>query len=120
MDKKKIGQRVKLARVFYEQRTGRKMTQEILAKTIGAKRGTIGDIELGRSFPSLEMAHEIVKACGVTLDFLSSEELTEVPKELNDLGIEFVAVTKELKDKGLSPDMIRKIADVVIALKKPE
>ena len=120
MDKKKIGQRAKLARVFYEQRTGHKMTQEILAKTIGAKRGTIGDIELGRSFPSLEMAHEIVKACGVTLDFLSSEELTEVPKELNDLGIEFVAVTKELKDKGLSPDMIRKIGDVVIALKKPE
>jgi hypothetical protein len=43
-----------------------------------------------------------------------------VPKELNDLGVEFVAVTKEMKDKGLSPEMIRKIADIVVALKKPE
>jgi len=120
LDKKKVGQRVRLARVFYEQRTGNKMTQDILAKTIGAKRGTIGDIELGRSFPSLETAYEIVKACGVTLDFLVSDELSDVPKELNDLGVEFVAVTKEMKDKGLSPEMIRKIADIVVALKKPE
>lgn len=29
MNKKQVGQRVKLARVFYEQRTGNKMTQEI-------------------------------------------------------------------------------------------
>lgn len=89
MDKKQIGQRVKLARIFYEQKTGNKMTQETLA-------------------------------CGVTLDFLVSEELKAIPKELHDLGIEYVAVTKELKDKGLSPEAIRKIADVVIALKKPE
>jgi hypothetical protein len=38
LDKKKVGQRVRLARVFYEQRTGNKMTQDILAKTIGAIR----------------------------------------------------------------------------------
>lgn len=120
MDKKKVGQRVKLARVFYEQKTGNKMTQDILAKTVGVKRGTIGDIELGRSFPSLELAYDIAKACGVTLDFFTSEELQEVPSDLADLGIEYVAVTKELKDKGLSPETIRKIADVVIALKKPE
>lgn len=56
MNKKHIGQRVKLARIFYEQKTGNKMTQEILANKIGTKRGTIGDIELGRSYPSIEMA----------------------------------------------------------------
>ena len=32
LDKKKVGQRVKLARVFYEQRTGNKMTQDILVE----------------------------------------------------------------------------------------
>jgi transcriptional regulator with XRE-family HTH domain len=120
MNKKHIGQRVKLARIFYEQKTGNKMTQEILANKIGTKRGTIGDIELGRSYPSIEMAYKITQACGVTLDFLVSEELKAIPKELNDLGIEYVAVTKELKDKGLSAEDIRKIAEVVIALKKPE
>lgn len=120
MDKKQIGQRVKLARVFYEQKTGNKMTQEILAKKIGTKRGTIGDIELGRSYPSIEMAYKITEACGITLDFLVSKELKEIPKELNELGVEYVAVTKELKDKGLSAEDIRKIAEVVIALKKPE
>lgn len=40
MDKKQIGQRVKLARVFYEQKTGNKMTQEILANKTGTKRDT--------------------------------------------------------------------------------
>jgi transcriptional regulator with XRE-family HTH domain len=90
MNKKHIGQRVKLARIFYEQKTGNKMTQEILANKTGTKRGTIGDIELGRSYPSIEMAYKITQACGVTLDFLVSEELKEIPKELNELGIEYV------------------------------
>jgi DNA-binding XRE family transcriptional regulator len=120
MDKKKVGQRVKLARTFYEQRTGNKMTQGTLAKIVGVQRGTIGDIELGRSFPSLELADAITTACGVSLDFLKSDELTDMPPELDGLGVEFMAVTKELKEKGLSPDAIRRIADVVIALKKPE
>jgi DNA-binding XRE family transcriptional regulator len=120
LDKKKIGQRIRLARIFSEQRTGHKMTQEILAEKVGVTRGTIGDIEIGRSYPSLELAHKIVKTCGVDLNFLVSDELTEIPKELSNLGVEYVAVTKELRDKGLSPDMIRKVADAVIALKKPE
>ena len=120
MDKKRVGQKVKLARVFYEQKTGKKMTQQKLAEMCGTTRGTIGDIELGRSYPSLELAHKIVKTCGVDLNFLVSDELTEIPKELSNLGVEYVAVTKELRDKGLSPDMIRKVADAVIALKKPE
>lgn len=34
MNKKHIGQRVKLARIFYEQKTGNKMTQEILANKL--------------------------------------------------------------------------------------
>lgn len=120
MNKNKIGQRIKLARTFYEQRTGKKMTQDILAAKIGVQRGTVGNIELGKSYPSIETAYDIAQACGVTLDFLVSDGLTEVPKELRELGVEYVAIVKELKDKGLSPDAIRKIADVVIALKKPE
>ena len=120
MDRRKIGMRIKLARVFYEQRTGHKMTQEILAEKVGVSRGTIGDIESGRSYPSLELANAITKACGLTLDFLISDELKDVPSELAELGVDYVAVTKELKDKGLSAEDIRKIAEVVIALKKPE
>jgi transcriptional regulator with XRE-family HTH domain len=46
MDKKRVGQKVKLARVFYEQKTGKKMTQQKLAEMCGTTRGTIGDIEL--------------------------------------------------------------------------
>ena len=85
MNKKHIGQRVKLARVFYDQRTGNKMTQETLANKIGTKRGTIGDIELGRSYPSIEMAYKITQACGVALDFLVFIDKKNSPRFLGGL-----------------------------------
>ncbi len=107
MNKKQIGQRVRLARVFYQQMTGNKMTQETLAKKVGAKRGTIGDIELGRSYPSIEMAYKITQACGVTLDFLVSEELKAIPKELNELGLSCIyrqknkpPISRRLEEEG--------------------
>ena len=52
------------------------LTQEDLAKKVGARRETILFIEKGRYNPSLKLAHEIAKALKTTIDelFLFEED----------------------------------------------
>lgn len=46
------------------------MTQEELAKMVGARRETILAIENGKYFPSVKLAHEIAEALQATIDEL--------------------------------------------------
>ncbi len=56
--------RIKELRARYD------LTQEDLAKKVGARRETILFIEKGRYNPSLKLAHEIAKALQTTIDEL--------------------------------------------------
>ncbi len=56
MDAKKLGKRIKLARVEHD------MTQGQLAEAIGAKQKSISRYETGLSIPSLETLEKIAKA----------------------------------------------------------
>ena len=56
MDAKKLGKRIKLARVE------RDMTQDQLAEAIKAKQKSISRYETGTSIPSLETLEKITKA----------------------------------------------------------
>ena len=56
--------RIKELRARYD------LTQEDLAKKVGARRETILFIEKGRYNPSLKLAHEIAKALQTTIDDL--------------------------------------------------
>jgi transcriptional regulator with XRE-family HTH domain len=120
MDKTDIGTRIKLARAVYQETTGLKMTQEILAEKVNISRSSINDAENGRSLPSILVLSEIAKVCGVTLDFFVNPSFgkEEIPKELKDLGIEYLIVTKELKEKGLTPEEIKKLSEVAEMFKK--
>ena len=62
--------RIKELRARYD------LTQEGLAKKVGARRETILFIEKGRYNPSLKLAHEIAKALKTTIDelFLFEED----------------------------------------------
>jgi transcriptional regulator with XRE-family HTH domain len=66
MDAKKLGKRIKLARVEND------MTQGQLARAIGAMQKSISRYETGTSIPSLETLEKIAKAlkksCGYFLD----------------------------------------------------
>lgn len=114
MDKMEIGNRIKLARVLYQEKTGNKMTQEMLAKEVGISRSFLGDAENGHSLPTVITLDLIARACGVTLDFFSNPSFVkdEIPQELRDLGIEYLVVTKELKDDGLSPEEIKQLSKI--------
>lgn len=120
MDKTDIGNRIKLARAVYQENTGIKMTQGILADKVKISRSSINDAENGRSLPSILVLSEIAKACGVTLDFFvnPSFKKEEIPNELQELGVEYLVVTKELKEKGLTPEEIKKLSEVAEMFKK--
>lgn len=44
------------------------MTQDDLAKAVGARRETILAIENGKYFPSVKLAHDIAKVLRTTID----------------------------------------------------
>lgn len=63
--------RIKELRARYD------LTQEDLAKKVGARRETILFIEKGKYNPSLKLAHDIAKALQTTIDelfFFEDEE----------------------------------------------
>jgi transcriptional regulator with XRE-family HTH domain len=56
MDAKKLGKKIKLARIEHD------MTQDQLASAIGAMQKSISRYETGVSLPSLDMLERIAKA----------------------------------------------------------
>lgn len=111
MDKVEIGNRIKMARLLYQEKTGKKMTQEMLSKEVGISRSFLGDAENGHSLPTIITLNEIAKVCDVNLDFFVNPSFNsnEIPKELREIGIEYMVVTKELKEKGLTPEEISQL-----------
>ena len=63
MDAKKLGKRIKLARVE------RDMTQDQLAEAIKAKQKSISRYETGLSIPSLETLEKIARALKKTFGY---------------------------------------------------
>lgn len=63
-----MNKKLKIARIEKD------MTQQALAKAVGASRQTIGLIEKGEFNPSLQLCITIAKALGKTLDELFWEE----------------------------------------------
>lgn len=114
LSKEEIGLKIKKARESYSNKIGIEFTQAKLAKKVGVTRGYINDLEAGRSYPSLEKLQQIVAALDINLGFFDSIPLKdeEIPEELKKLGIKYLSVTQELKERGLSPEEIRKLAEV--------
>lgn len=76
MEKSEVGKRVKIARRVYEKITGEKLTQEILADKIGVSRSYIGDIESGRTYPTLTVLFDISKALEIPVEYFVSENFS--------------------------------------------
>ncbi|MBU9674719.1 helix-turn-helix transcriptional regulator [Planococcus sp. CP5-4] len=57
------------------------MTQDDLAKTVGVRRETIGNLENGRYNPSLKLAMDISKVFGCTV-----EDIFEIVNNENSCG----------------------------------
>lgn len=114
LSKEDFGKRIKQARESYGEKIGVKFTQADLARKINVTRVYINDLEAGRNYPSLEVLQNLTKALDINLGFFDSApiEENEIPDELQKIGIKYLSVTQELKERGLTPEEIRKLADI--------
>lgn len=114
ISKESMGQKIKEARQNYSKKIGIKFTSSDLAHKTGLSRGYIGDLEAGRTKPSMDALELIANACDLKISWF----FDELPDELKDLNIEYITVTKELMEQGLSPEQIRKIAEITKIVNK--
>lgn len=73
MDKKELGNRVKLARKQFSKQTNKNLTQHLLAERIGISRSYLGDIESGRTYPTFIVLNAIAQVCNVPLSFFEAD-----------------------------------------------
>lgn len=92
-----------------------KLSTREVARRIGVDHSYISKIEGGK-MPSLEKLKKLCGLYGISIQSLFGEEV-EVPNEMRELGVEWIAFAKDMKEKKLSPDEIVKMVDVIKALK---
>jgi len=65
ISKEELAKLIKEAREMKSKAIGRRYTQKMLADDINKSQSYIGDIESGRTYPTLVVLGDIVQACGV-------------------------------------------------------
>ncbi len=73
MEKEEVGKRIKSGRRVYETIYDEKLTQDVLAEKTGLSRSYIGDIESGRTYPTLSALFDISKALQIPIEYFVSE-----------------------------------------------
>ena len=74
ISKEELGKLIKAARETKSKEIAKRYTQKMLADDIRKSQGYIGDIESGRTYPTLVVLGDIAVACGVPLSFFSDIE----------------------------------------------
>lgn len=105
MDKKELGERIKSARSLCSQKLGIRLTQQLLAEKIGISRSYMGDIESGRTYPTLVVLSSLADACGLPLSFFSidGEDGETVPFINHSGGQALDAAANSLEKLRTSP-----------------
>lgn len=86
-----------------------------VASRIEIDHSYIAKIEKGK-MPSLEKLRKLCQLYGITVQSLFGEEVA-VPDVLKELGVEWAAHVKKMKNRQLTPDEVEKMVEIVIALK---
>ncbi|ABW19361.1 helix-turn-helix domain-containing protein [Alkaliphilus oremlandii] len=97
---------------------------EKVAKYLKVSIATVSNYERDFRKPDIDTINKIADLFEVTSDYLIGRtsikdaillENEDLPKELKEIGIEYLEVNKELKKKGLSPE---DILDIIEAIEK--
>lgn len=112
MDKttKMIGEKLKKIR------EDKGLTLREVADKTGIHFTYIGKLENGQHKANLEMINKLCKFYNISVSSLFGETV-EVPKELQEMGVEWITFAKEMKKENLTPEQIKKIIEVVTELK---
>jgi transcriptional regulator with XRE-family HTH domain len=74
VEKEEVGKRVKTARDVFGVLTDQKVTQAKLAELTQQSRSYIGDIESGRTYPTLSVLFGISDQTGIPVEYFVSEK----------------------------------------------
>lgn len=122
-----FGKRFKLLRIQKD------LTQEELAYDFNKKYGydykpsTISLYETNKRMPEIEALSKFADYFEVSIDFLLGKTdnkdiviltKSEIPKELADIGYEYIAVFKEANEKGISPEDIKELIEFAQKMQK--
>lgn len=114
-----IGQRIK------ELRKDHSLTQQQFAAILNLNDSTISLYESGKREPEFHTLMKIADNFNVTVDWLLGRtdnksiaivENEHVPKDLLNVGVDYLKLTKEMYDKNIPPEDIRKIIAAINAL----
>lgn len=118
-----IGERLK------KLRKSRGFEAQYIAKLLNVAKSTYSGYENNKSVPNYETLKKLADIFNVSTDYLLGRtdienvaiiEGDEIPKELKDIGVEYLEVSKELKEKGFTPEKIRNLIKVIEELKLNE
>jgi transcriptional regulator with XRE-family HTH domain len=110
---KNIGKKIR----FYRQQ--KKWSQEQLANKLGKNKSYISRVENGKERPNLEFLVSVADALGINVkDLFDDEYVVPAPKELQDIGMEWIVLNKELKEQGFTPEQIREIIKIAKMFQK--
>jgi len=103
-------------------RKDRGLTIRELAKELNIGKTTVANYEKDARKPDYEMLKAFSEFYDVTVDYLVGRtsdpnlyivEKESLPKELQDIGIDYITMAKRMKDKKIPLEDIEKIIDIL-------
>jgi len=92
-------------------RNARGYSQKEVELLVGIDRSYISKIE-GGMIPSLKLLKDLCELYGTNVASLFGEE-QELPAELKDIGVEWISLAKNMKEKDITPEQLENIVEFV-------
>lgn len=90
-------------------------TLEELAKKLNMTWSSLGKYERGERKITPELLEEIANIYDAPMSYFFGEE-KEVPEELKEVGVKWIAFAKEMEEKNLTPEQIKATLDLIANL----
>jgi transcriptional regulator with XRE-family HTH domain len=103
------------------------LMQKDLAEKLSMAKTTYNNYEKGKREPDIETIKHMAEFFDVSTDYLLGKtderkivvmKGNEIPKELIDVGVEYLTVLKDIKDKGIPPEHLQTLIDAVANFSK--
>jgi transcriptional regulator with XRE-family HTH domain len=107
---KQIGEKLR------EIREKKGFTMRQVAEIIDIDYSYISKIEKGK-IPSLDKLNKLCDLYGITVASLFGEEV-KTPKELEEVGVEWISFAKEMEKKDITPEEIKQIMTALKLMNK--
>ncbi len=90
-------------------------TLKELGMKIGLTYGALGKIERGEINATVDNLKKIADIYDVTVSYFIEDD---IPQELKDVGVKWLAFAKDMENKNLTPEEIRAAVELIEKLRK--